>query len=212
MRQFSAVSGRAVPIDRENVDTDQIIPARHLKRIERDGYGPFAFEAWRRDPDFALNKPAYERASVMLTRSNFGSGSSREHAVWALDGLGIEVLVGVSFADIFKNNCFQNGILTVELFEEDIDHLMDLAERAPQTEIVVDLETQTVEVAGESWKRSFEIDPFHKYRLLRGLDDISMTLEYVSDIEAYEQRRDSDSLPSAAVSQQSNVRWRSSTS
>ncbi len=208
MRQFSAVSGRAVPIDRENVDTDQIIPARHLKRIERDGYGPFAFEAWRRDPEFALNDNTYEGASIMLTRSNFGSGSSREHAVWALDGLGIEVLIGVSFADIFKNNCFQNGMLTVELPGEDIDHLMDLARKAPQTEIVVDLPAQTVEVVGTGWKRSFEIDPFRKYRLLRGLDDISMTLEYVSDIEAYEQRRDNASFPSTAPSQQTNVRWR----
>ncbi len=208
MRQFSAVSGRAVPIDRENVDTDQIIPARHLKRIERDGYGPFAFEAWRRDPEFALNDNTYEGASIMLTRSNFGSGSSREHAVWALDGLGIEVLIGVSFADIFKNNCFQNGMLTVELPGEDIDHLMDLVRKDPQTEIVVDLPTQTVEVVGTGWKRSFEIDPFRKYRLLRGLDDISMTLEYVSDIEAYEQRRDNASFPSTAPSQQTNVRWR----
>ena len=208
MRQFSAVRGRAVPIDRENVDTDQIIPARHLKRIERDGYGPFAFEAWRRDPEFALNDNTYEGASIMLTRSNFGSGSSREHAVWALDGLGIEVLVGVSFADIFKNNCFQNGMLTVELSGEDIDHLMDLARKDPQTEIVVDLPTQTVEVVGTGWKRSFEIDPFRKYRLLRGLDDISMTLEYVSDIEAYEHRRDNASFPSTAPSQQTNVRWR----
>ena len=210
MRQFSAVSGRAVPIDRENVDTDQIIPARHLKRIERDGYGPFAFEAWRRDPEFALNDNTYEGALIMLTRSNFGSGSSREHAVWALDGLGIEVLIGVSFADIFKNNCFQNGMLTVELPGEDIDHLMDLVRKDPQTEIVVDLPTQTVEVVGTGWKRSFEIDPFRKYRLLRGLDDISMTLEYVSDIEAYEQRRDNASFPSTAASQQTNVRWRPS--
>ncbi len=209
MRRFSAVSGRAVPIDRENVDTDQIIPARHLKRIERDGYGPFAFEAWRRDPEFALNDPVYEGATIMLTRSNFGSGSSREHAVWALDGLGIEVLVGVSFADIFKNNCFQNGILTVELSGEDINHLMRIARKTPQTEIVVDLSAQTVEVVGNGWKRSFQIDPFHKYRLLRGLDDISMTLEYVSDIEDYEQRRDNVSLPSTAVSPQTNVRWRS---
>ena len=208
MRQVFTVHGRAVPIDRDNVDTDQIIPARHLKRIERDGYGPFAFEAWRRDPEFALNDPAYEGASIMLTRSNFGSGSSREHAVWALDGMGIEVLVGVSFADIFKNNCFQNGILTVELPGEDIDHLMSLAEKAPQTEIVVDLPAQTVEVVGNGWRRSFEIDPFRKYRLLHGLDDISMTLEYASDIETYEHRRDDASFPNAVAPRRTNVRWR----
>jgi 3-isopropylmalate/(R)-2-methylmalate dehydratase small subunit len=208
VRKVSAVTGRAVPIDRENVDTDQIIPARHLKRIERDGYGPFVFGAWRDDPDFVLNDPAYEGATIMLTRSNFGSGSSREHAVWALDGLGIEVLVGVSFADIFKGNCFQSGLLTVELPEEDIDHLMDLVRRAPQTGIKVDLPTQTVQIVGNAWKRNFEIDPYRKYRLLRGLDDISMTLEYLTDIEAYEQRRDDDLLPSTASSQESNVRWR----
>ncbi len=208
MRKVSAVTGRAVPIDRENVDTDQIIPARHLKRIERDGYGPFVFGAWREDPDFVLNDPACEGATIMLTRSNFGSGSSREHAVWALDGLGIEVLVGVSFADIFKSNCFQSGMLTVELPADDIDHLMDLVRRAPWTGIKVDLPTQTVQIVGNAWKRGFEIDPYHKYRLLRGLDDISMTLEYLSDIEAYEQQRDNDLLPSTASSQQSNVRWR----
>ncbi|MEE8406874.1 MAG: 3-isopropylmalate dehydratase small subunit [Acidimicrobiia bacterium] len=208
MRKVSAVTGRAVPIDRENVDTDQIIPARHLKRIERDGYGPFVFGAWREDPDFVLNDPAYEGATIMLTRSNFGSGSSREHAVWALDGLGIEVLVGVSFADIFKSNCFQSGMLTVELPADDIDHLMDLVRRAPRTGILVDLPTQTVQIVGNAWKRGFEIDPYRKYRLLRGLDDISMTLEYLSDIEAYERQRDDALLPSTASSQQSNVRWR----
>jgi 3-isopropylmalate/(R)-2-methylmalate dehydratase small subunit len=210
VRKVSAVTGRAVPIDRENVDTDQILPARHLKRIERDGYGPFVFGAWREDPDFVLNDPAYEGASIMLTRSNFGSGSSREHAVWALDGLGIEALVGVSFADIFKSNCFQSGMLTVELPADDIDHLMDLVRRAPRTGIMVDLPTQTVQIVGNAWKRGFEIDPYRKYRFLRGLDDISMTLEYLSDIEAYEQRRDNAVLPSTASSQQSNVRWRPS--
>ena len=121
MRAVSTVRGKAIPLDRSNVDTDQIIPAKHLKRIERTGYGPFAFEAWRRDPDFVLNDPAYQGARIMLTRQNFGSGSSREHAVWALEGLGIEALIGVSFADIFKNNCFQGGMLTVELPSEDIE-------------------------------------------------------------------------------------------
>ena len=208
MRKVSVITGRAVPIARENVDTDQIIPAKHLKRIERDGYGPFVFESWRNDPEFILNDPAYAKAQIMLTRSNFGSGSSREHAVWALDGMGIKVLIGVSFADIFKNNCLQSGMLTVELSEEDIDHLMDLARKAPQTEFEVDLPAQTVEVVANSWKRAFEIDPYRKYRLLRGLDDISMTLEYIADIDIYEGQRDDASLPSTDVSQQSNVRWK----
>ena len=178
-----------MPLDRANVDTDQIIPAKHLKRIERTGYGEFAFEAWRKDPDFVLNDPRYEGATIMLTRANFGSGSSREHAVWALTGLGIQALIGEDFADIFKINCFQSGVLTVERPKEDIDHLMDLVTRAPATELVVDLPDQRIGVSDGSWSRQFDIDPFRKYRLLRGLDDISMTLEYVSDIEAYEATR-----------------------
>lgn len=191
MRAFSVVRGRAIPLDRANVDTDQIIPAKHLKRIERTGYGEFAFEAWRKDPAFVLNDERYAGASIMLTRQNFGSGSSREHAVWALTGLGIEALIGEDFADIFKNNCFQSGVLTVERRREDIDHLMAVVAADPSTELIVDLPRQSIEVTDGSWSRAFEIDPFRKYRLLRGLDDISMTLEYVSDIEAYEATRPS---------------------
>lgn len=191
MRAFSVVRGRAIPLDRANVDTDQIIPANHLKRIERTGYGEFAFEAWRKDPEFVLNDERYEGARIMLTRQNFGSGSSREHAVWALTGLGIEALIGEDFADIFKNNCFQSGVLTIERPREEIDHLMALVAADPGIEIIVDLPKQTIEVADGSWTRAFDIDPFRKYRLLRGLDDISMTLEYVSDIEAYEATRPS---------------------
>ena len=173
------------------MDTDQIIPAKHLKRIERTGYGDFAFEAWRKDPDFVLNDPRHVGASIMLTRANFGSGSSREHAVWALTGLGIEALIGEDFADIFKNNCFQSGVLTIERPPEEIDYLMALVIESPHTELEVDLPNQQISVADGSWSRDFEIDPFRKYRLLRGLDDISMTLEYVSDIEAYEKTRPS---------------------
>ena len=198
MKQVSQVRGKAIPMDRVNVDTDQIIPAKHLKRIERTGYGPMAFEAWREDPDFVLNNPAYEGATIMLTRQNFGSGSSREHAVWALEGLGVEALIGVSFADIFRNNCFQGGLLTIELPEEDIDYLMARAEELPDAEIVVDLPSQTIRTADGSWERSFEIDPFRKYRLQRGLDDISMTLEYASDIAAFEGKRDDAAMPSTA--------------
>ena len=195
MKAVSTVRGNAIPLDRVNVDTDQIIPARYLKRIERTGYGPFAFEAWRDDPDFVLNNPAYEGATIMLTRQNFGSGSSREHAVWALEGLGIQALIGVSFADIFRNNAFQGGMLTIELPEEDIDYLMARAEELPSSEIVVDLPSQTVRTADGSWERRFEIDPFRKYRLQRGLDDITMTLEYEPDVAAYEASRDAVWLP-----------------
>ena len=172
-----------------NVDTDQIIPAKHLKRIERTGYGEFAFEGWRKDPEFVLNKAQHNGAKVMITRENFGSGSSREHAVWALEGLGIEALVGEDFADIFKNNCFQGGMVTVELPSEDIDHLMGVVTESPDTEVVVDLGSQTVSLGDGSWERRFEIDPFRKYRLARGLDDVSMTLEYEEDIETFEKTR-----------------------
>lgn len=191
MRAVSVVRGRAIPLDRANVDTDQIIPARHLKRIERTGYGEFAFEAWRKDPDFVLNRPAHQGATIMITRANFGSGSSREHAVWALAGLGIEALIGEDFADIFKNNCFQSGVLTIERPREEIDFLMGLVAQSPETELIVDLPAQTISVADGSWSRSFDIDPFRKYRLQRGLDDISMTLEYEVDIETYERSRPS---------------------
>ena len=191
MRAVSVVRGKALPLDRANVDTDQIIPAKHLKRIERTGYGEFAFEAWRKDPDFVLNNPVHHGANIMLTRANFGSGSSREHAVWALTGLGIEALIGEDFADIFKSNCFQSGVLTIERPVEDIDYLMNLVRESPETELVVDLPEQTISVAEGGWARHFDIDPFRKYRLERGLDDISMTLEYVSDIQAYEATRPS---------------------
>jgi 3-isopropylmalate/(R)-2-methylmalate dehydratase small subunit len=189
MERVTTVRGNAIPLDRANVDTDQIIPAQYMKRIERTGYGPYAFMAWRKDPDFVLNNPAHAGATIMLTRENFGSGSSREHAVWAIEGMGVRALVGTSFADIFKNNCFQRGLLTVELPDADIDYLMARAEELPSSEIVVDLPSQTVRVADGSWERHFEIDPFKKYRLLRGLDDISMTLEYEPDITAFESAR-----------------------
>ena len=195
MEAVTRVVGRAIPLDRANVDTDQIIPAKHLKRIERTGYGPFAFEAWRRDPNFVLNNPAYDGAAIMLAKQNFGSGSSREHAVWAIEGLGVRAVIAPSFADIFRNNCFQGGVLTVELSEEDVDELMQRATEDPTTEIEIDLETQTVRAS--EWERKFEIDPFRKYRLQRGLDDISMTLAYDADVAAFEATR-SPLLPTTA--------------
>lgn len=207
MNAVTVVRGRAIPLDRRDVDTDQIIPARHLKRIERTGFGEFAFEAWRRDPGFVLNDPLYQSAPIMITRDNFGSGSSREHAVWALEGLGIRALVGTTFADIFKSNSFQGGLLTIELPSEDIDHLMRLTRDHPETEIVVDLESQEVALADGSWSRTFEIDPYRKYRLLRGLDDITMTLEYTADIEGYEAQRH-PLLPSTTRRAAGNVRWK----
>ncbi|HZP26058.1 MAG TPA: 3-isopropylmalate dehydratase small subunit [Dehalococcoidia bacterium] len=189
MEPFSSVRGRAIPLDRSNVDTDSIIPARYLKRIERTGYGPFAFEAWRKDPAFVLNNPAYEGAPIMLAKQNFGSGSSREHAVWALEGLGVRSVIAPSFADIFKNNCFQSGLLTVELPEEQVDFLMKRAKEKPDAELEVDLESQTVRATDGDWSAHFDIDPFKKYRLLRGLDDIAMTLAYEPDVSAFESQR-----------------------
>ena len=198
MEPVSRVRGKAIPLDRPNVDTDQIIPAKHLKRIERTGYGPFAFEAWRADPDFVLNNPAYGGARILLSRQNLGSGSSREHAVWAIQGLGIGALIAPSFADIFKGNCFQGGVLTIELPDEDVDYLMARAEELPESELVIDLESQSVSTADGSWSRRFEIDPFKKHRLLGGLDDIGMTLAYERDVAAFEAERDDEEYPRTA--------------
>ncbi|MDP6606273.1 MAG: 3-isopropylmalate dehydratase small subunit [Dehalococcoidia bacterium] len=189
MKKVEKVTGHAIPLNRANVDTDQIIPAKHLKRIERTGYGPFAFESWREDPDFVLNDPAYGGAKLLISRHNFGSGSSREHAVWAVEGLGVEALIAPSFADIFKNNCMKVGILTVELPEEDVDYLMARSEELPDAGIEVDLQAQTVRTTDGSWERPFEISPFARWRLLNGFDDIGMTLAYDTDIEAFERQR-----------------------
>ena len=194
MRKVSKVVGNAIPINRVNVDTDQIIPAKHLKRIERTGYGPFAFEAWREDPDFILNDPAYEGAKLLISRHNFGSGSSREHAVWAIEGLGVEALIAPSFADIFKNNCMKVGLLTVELPEEDVDYLLARSEELPESQIEVDLESQTVRTNDGAWERHFDVSPFTRWRLMNGFDDIGMTLAYEPDIAAFEEAR-SDLLP-----------------
>ena len=189
MKAVTTVRGKAIPLNRSNVDTDQIIPAKYLKRIERTGYGPFAFEAWRKDPNFVLNDQRYAGAKILLARQNFGCGSSREHAVWAIEGLGIDAIVAASFADIFKSNCFQGGLLTVELPEEDLDDLIARAEALPAAELIVDLQTQTVRTADGDWERHFDIDPFRKYRLLHGLDDIAMTLAYEPDVAAFEAER-----------------------
>jgi 3-isopropylmalate/(R)-2-methylmalate dehydratase small subunit len=195
VKAVTIVRSKAIPLNRSNVDTDQIIPAKYLKRIERTGYGPFAFEAWRKDPNFVLNDQRYAGARILLARQNFGCGSSREHAVWAISELGIDAIVATSFADIFKSNCFQGGLLTVDLPEEDLDYLMTRAQELPTAEFVVDLQSQTVSTADGAWARHFDIDPFRKYRLLRGLDDIAMTLAYEPDVAAFEARRP-DFLPS----------------
>lgn len=188
MKPVSVVTGNAIPLNRSNVDTDQIIPAKHLKRIERTGYGPFAFEAWRNDPNFVVNDTRYSGAPILIARENFGSGSSREHAVWAIEGLGVQAMIAPLFADIFKNNCSKVGLLTVELAPEDVDWLMARAEETPDAQIEIDLEAQVVR-AGAGWERSFQVDPFVKYRLLNGLDDIGLTLGNEGDITTFEATR-----------------------
>lgn len=189
MKKFETVRGRVIPLNRADVDTDQIISKEFLKRIERTGFGPFAFDEWRKDPDFVLNRPVYKGAPIMVTGPNFGCGSSREHAVWALDDMGVRVIIAPSFADIFRNNSSKVGLLTVTLPQEDCDWLIARAEELPEAELVVDLESQTVATADGTWQRRFEIDPFVKYCLLNGLDDIGLTLQLEDRIAAYEQRR-----------------------
>jgi 3-isopropylmalate/(R)-2-methylmalate dehydratase small subunit len=189
MQKFEQVRGRAIPLNRADVDTDQIIPAQYLKRIERTGFGEFAFEQWRKDPDFVVNNPAYEGAPILLAGPNFGCGSSREHAPWALEGLGLRALIAPSFADIFRNNCAKIGLLTVVLPQKDIEHLMARSEELPASELIVDLSTQTVSTADRTFVRQFEIDPFVKRSLLEGLDEIGLTLREVPAIDAYEKTR-----------------------
>ena len=191
MKPFTRHTGRVVAMDRANVDTDQIIPKQFLKRIERTGFGEFLFWDWARNPDgsvipdFELNRPAAKGASVLLTRRNFGCGSSREHAPWALEDWGFRVLVGPSFADIFYNNCFKNGMLPIVLAEEQVDELFRRAASHPGYELSADLETCTLSDAhGLSIK--FDVEPFRRHCLLHGLDDIGLTLEHEDKIAAYE--------------------------
>ncbi len=189
MKKFETVKGRAIPLDRADVDTDQIISKEFLKRIERTGFGPFAFDEWKKDPDFVLNNPEFKGAPIMVTGPNFGCGSSREHAPWALEDMGLRVIIAPSFADIFRNNSAKIGLLTVVLPQEDCDYLISRSEERPSSELVVDLESQTVATSDGAWSRRFEIDPFVKHCLLNGLDDIGLTLLAEQQITAYEGRR-----------------------
>jgi 3-isopropylmalate/(R)-2-methylmalate dehydratase small subunit len=187
MKAFTRHTGRAVPIDRGDVDTDQIIPAQHLKRIERTGFGPFLFESWRKDPGFVLNDPRFEGATILLAGPNFGSGSSREHAVWALEDFGFRAVISPRFADIFRSNCTKVGLLPVELPAESVRALMDAVLDDPSTEITVDL--QSLRVTAPSVDESFEIDPFTRHRLLEGLDDVGLTLLREEEITRFESTR-----------------------
>ncbi|MDO8531511.1 MAG: 3-isopropylmalate dehydratase small subunit [Dehalococcoidia bacterium] len=191
MKPFVKETGIVAPLPRVNVDTDQIIPAQFMKRIERTGYGPFLFFAWRYLPDgklnpsFELNAPGYQGASVLVAGRNFGCGSSREHAPWALDGYGIRAVIAPSFADIFRNNCFQNGIVTVVLPEEQVNQLLQKAQSKPGYRLTVDLEQKRVFDA-EGFSASFDIEEFKRHCLLNGLDDIGLTLRHEDRIRTYE--------------------------
>jgi 3-isopropylmalate/(R)-2-methylmalate dehydratase small subunit len=191
MKPFRVHKGRVAPLNRANVDTDQIIPKQFLKRIERTGFGEFLFFDWRRgkdgspDPSFVLNQPQYAGASVLVTDKNFGCGSSREHAVWALENYGFKAIIAPSFADIFANNCVQNGVLTVVLPEEQVACILASAEETPNYELTVDLEKLAVK-DDQGFQATFQIEESTRHRLLNGLDDIGLTLQHESEIVAYE--------------------------
>jgi len=191
MQPFRKHTGVVVPLDRVNVDTDQIIPKQFLKRIERTGFGQFLFNDWRFSPDgkenagFVLHEPRYQNASILVAGKNFGCGSSREHAVWALADFGFRVVIASSFADIFANNSLKNGLLTVRLTDEQVAEIMRRAKEIENYQLTVDLETQRVE-DGRGFVATFAVDEFARHCLLNGLDDIGLTLQHESEIAAYE--------------------------
>jgi len=187
MRAVRRVTGRALPLDRANVDTDQIIPAHWLKRVERTGYGAGLFEAWRRDPAFVMNDPRYAGASILIAGPNFGSGSSREHAVWALDEAGFRAVIAPRLADIFRANCMKSGLVPVELEIDAVATLLGLVGSDPRTEITVDVERRSVEAPGV--RASFALDDHARDRLLQGLDEIAVTLTHAQEIDTYESTR-----------------------
>ncbi|MEU9500642.1 3-isopropylmalate dehydratase small subunit [Streptomyces sp. NPDC048196] len=189
MEAFTTHTGRAVPLRRSNVDTDQIIPAHWLKKVTRDGFEDGLFEAWRKDSEFVLNKPQYKGATVLVAGPDFGTGSSREHAVWALQNYGFKAVISSRFADIFRGNSLKNGLLTVVLPQETVDRLQKLVEADPAAEVTVDLVDRQVRAEGIS--ADFELDENARWRLLEGLDDISLTLREESSIVAYEANRPS---------------------
>ncbi len=204
MEPFTVLDGLVAPLDRANVDTDAIIPKQFLKSINRSGFGPNLFDAWRYldvgqpgedsarrplNPDFVLNQPRYKGAQILLGRRNFGCGSSREHAPWALLDYGFRCVIAPSFADIFFNNCFKNGLLPVVLTETEVDRLFHDVVAFPGYRLTVDLPAQTVSAADRSFAMRFEIDAFRKYCLVNGFDDIGLTLRHADKIRAFEDHR-----------------------
>ncbi len=187
MDPVKTIEGKALPLGWDDVDTDQIVPSDALKRIERTGFGQFLFSSWRDDPDFVMNKPEHEGAVVLIAGQNFGSGSSREHAPWAIQDYGFGAVIAPSFADIFKNNCAKIGLLAVELPEESVKELLETVREDPEAQVSVDLEGRVVK--GLGFEEPFAFDNFARYRLLNGLDDIALTLSHEEDLETYERSR-----------------------
>ena len=198
MEPFNKLTGAVLPMNRVNVDTDQIIPKQFLKRVERTGFGEFLFFDWRYNDDgtpnadFVLNKAGYENAEVIVAGRNFGSGSSREHAPWALGQYGFKVLIAPSFADIFRNNCLENGLLPIVLPEETVQRIIANAEADPGYRISVDLEAERVWDESEDVATDFSIEPFQRHCLLNGLDSIGLTLEHEDSISQFETSRSSN--------------------
>ena len=187
MEKFLKHTGIAVPLRRSNVDTDQIIPAVYLKRVTRSGFEDGLFAAWRNDPDFVLNKDEYKNGTILVAGVDFGTGSSREHAVWALQNYGFKVVISSRFADIFRGNSAKGGLLTVILPQAEVEKIWEEIEKEPATQITVDLENRTVSYQGNSV--SFEIDDYTRWRLMEGLDDIGLTLNHTDSIDSFEQKR-----------------------
>jgi 3-isopropylmalate/(R)-2-methylmalate dehydratase small subunit len=201
MQPFRVLTGLVAPLDRANVDTDAIIPKQFLKSVARSGFGPNLFDAWRyldrgepgteagkraQNPDFVLNQPRYQGAQILLTRRNFGCGSSREHAPWALGDYGFRALIAPSYADIFFNNCYKNGLLPIVLSEAEVDRLFHDAAAFPGFKLTIDLERQTVATVDGATVFAFEVEPFRKHCLLNGLDDIGLTLQHADEIRSFE--------------------------
>ncbi len=190
MEPVKKITGRAAPLERSDVDTDQIIPASYLKRVERTGFGEGLFAAWREaDPTFVLNRPEFEGTSVLIAGPNFGTGSSREHAVWALMDYGFRAVVSPRFGDIFKNNATKSGLVPVTVPEDFGAELLEAAAEHPYLEVVVDIETRTISAPAVGLSTTFPLDDFTRHRLMEGLDDIALTLTHEDDIDLFEIRR-----------------------
>ena len=187
MEAFTRHAGTAAPLRRSNVDTDQIIPAEYLKRITRHGFDDALFASWRKDPDFLLNRPEYQGVSILVAGPDFGTGSSREHAVWALQDYGFKVVLSSRFADIFRGNSGKGGLLAAQISQADVEALWELLESDPTTLVTVDLESKTV--SASNFSAEFEVDDYVRWRLLQGLDDIGITMQLQSDIDTFESTR-----------------------